>query len=434
MTQPRDVTIVGAGIVGLAAGLSLLRDGHRVTLIDRGPPGESTSYGNAGMIQVDACVPLATPGILRKAPAMLLDPEGPLVVRWHHLARLAPWLIRFAAASRPGRVEEISFALAGLLDHAWDAYAPLLRAAGAEDLFRPTGILYAYRRLETFEAARSEHALRRRRGIPLEELGPSEMRQLEPALTREVVRGVFSPDCLMVRDPLALSRRFADAIFRGGGAILREEVRDIEIGPDGPAAIVTSAGRREVDRLVLAAGAFGKRLAARLGARVPLETERGYHLMLPSPGVALRLPVMAGDHRFGIVPMTQGVRLAGTAEMASLDAPPDYRRARMLGAMARRLVPDLDIQDGAEWMGHRPSMPDSMPVIGIAPGTDRAVLAFGHGHLGLTMAAVTGRLVADLIAGRDGDIDPSPYAPGRFRRPAALMRRTRRRSRSRSRR
>ncbi len=416
MVRPRDVTIIGAGIIGLASALALQRDGHRVRLIDRLPPGEGTSYGNAGMIQVDACVPIATPGILHQVPAMLLDAEGPLVIRWRYLARLAPWLIRFVAASRPGRVEEISFALAALLGRAWQAYRPLIAAAGADDLFRPTGELYVYRRIDAYDNARPAHDLRRRRGMRLEELGPAELRQLEPALARDVVRGVFSPDCHVLADPLALSRRFAAAIRRNGGTFVHETVTGFEAGPDGPVAVLTDRGRYAVDRLVLAAGAFSRRLAARLGARLPLDTERGYHLMLPNPGVALRVPLLVGDHRFGIVPMAHGIRLAGTAELGGLAAPPDYRRARMLGPMARKVVPDLDIAEGAQWMGWRPSMPDSLPVIGLAPGSARCVLAFGHGHLGLTMAAVTGGVVADLLAGRDPPIDISPYRPERFAR------------------
>ena len=219
---------------------------------------------------------------------------------------------------------------------------------------------------------------------------------------------------MRVANPLTLSQRLADAIARGGGTILRETVTDIERGPDGPAAVVTDTGRHEVDRLVIAMGAFSKRWAAKLGARTPLDTERGYHLMLPKPGVALRTPLLVGDHRFGIVPMNHGIRLAGTAELASLDAPPNYRRARMLGPMAQKFLPDLGLDETEEWMGFRPSTPDSLPVIGPVPGSDRAFLAFGHGHLGLTLAAVTGRIVADLIAGRDSGVDLAAYRADRF--------------------
>ena len=414
MSPSRDVIVLGAGIVGLCSALSLQRDGHQVTVIDRLPPGEGTSYGNAGLIQVDGVLPIAMPGILRQVPRMLTDPEGPLVIRWRYLFSLAPWLLRFVAAARPGRVETISHALAALLEHAYASYRPLLAASGAEDLFVPTGELFVYRERAAFEASKPGHEHRRRLGIAMEEVGPSEMRQLEPALSPEIEFGVFSPGCLRVANPLTLSQRLAEAIVRGGGSVLLETVTDIERGADGPSAVVTDKGRHEVDRLVVAMGAFSKRWAARLGARVPLDTERGYHLMLPRPGVELRTPLLEGGHRFGITPMNHGVRLAGTAELASLDAPPNYRRSRMLGRMAQKIVPDLRLDDAEEWMGFRPSMPDSLPVIGPVPGSGRAFLAFGHGHLGLTLAAITGQLVADLVAGRDSEIDRTPYRADRF--------------------
>ncbi len=414
MTPPRDVIVLGAGIVGLCSALYLQRDGHRVTVIDRLPPGEGTSYGNAGLIQVDANLPIATPGILWQVPKMLTDPEGPLVIRWRYLLRLAPWLIRFVAASQPEKLDAIASALAALLDRAHDAYRPLLAQADAEDLFAPTGELYVYRNLSAYEAAKRDHDHRRRYGATLEELGAAELRQLEPSLSPDIKRGVFSPDCLRVANPLTLSQRLAGALARGGGTIRREAVTDVECEAEGPAAVVTDAGRHEADRLVLAMGAFSKPWAAKLGARVPLDTERGYHLMLPDPGVDLRTPLVVGDHRFGIVPMAHGIRLAGTAELASVDAPPNYRRSRMLGPMAQKIVPGLNLEGAEEWMGFRPSMPDSLPVIGPVPGSGRALLAFGHGHLGLTLGAITGRIVADLVAGRDSGFDRSPYRADRF--------------------
>ena len=193
MSQPRDVVVLGAGIIGLCSALSLQRDGHRVTLIDRLPPGEGTSYGNAGLIQVDAVLPIAMPGILRKVPQMLTDPEGPLVIRWRYLVRLAPWLLRFVAAARPGRVESISTALAALLEHAHSSYRPLLTTSGAEDLFVPTGELFVYRKRAAYEASKPDHEHRRRLGIAMEEVGPAEMRQLSSRRSRPTSNSACSP-------------------------------------------------------------------------------------------------------------------------------------------------------------------------------------------------------------------------------------------------
>jgi D-amino-acid dehydrogenase len=385
-----------------------------VTIFDPVPPGESTSFGNAGMIQVEACVPLATPGVLKQVPKMLLDPEGPLVIRWRHLAAFAPWLLRFVAAARPDRVEGISIALAAILEHAAAAHKELARASGAEDLFRPTGELYVYRNESSWRAAREGHDLRRRRGVRLDELTGPEIRQLEPALSPEVKYAVHSPDCLLVIDPLALTQRHAEAFVRGGGAILREKVTDIELAGSGIRAVVTDKTRHAVDAVVLAAGAWSRHLAKRLGVRVPVTSERGYHTMIADHGVGLRMPLLNGDHRFGIIPMRGGIRLAGTAEFAGLEAPPNWRRADMLVPLAQKLIPGLKANGATRWMGHRPAMPDSVPVIGPAPGVANAWFAFGHGHLGLTMAAITGRLVADLVAGRRPAIDLAPYRADRF--------------------
>jgi D-amino-acid dehydrogenase len=411
---PRRIAVIGAGIVGVSCACSLQRDGHAVTLIDPLGPGEATSFGNAGMIQVDACVPLATPGILKQVPKMLLDPEGPLVIRWQHLLAFAPWLVRFVAAATPARVEAISVALAALLEQAAAAHKELARASGAEDLFRPTGELFVYRLEASFRAAREGHELRRRRGVKLEILTGPEIRQLEPALSPDVKHAVYSPDCLLVTDPLALTQRHAEAFVRNRGTILRETVTDIDLGPDGVRAVVTDKARHAADAVVLAAGVWSRRLAARLGVKVPVASERGYHTMIANPGIDLRMPLLNGDHRFGIVPMRAGIRLAGTAEFAGLDGAPNYRRADMLVPLAQRLVPGLRADGATRWMGHRPSMPDSVPVIGAAPGVRNAYFAFGHGHLGLTMGAITGKLIAELAGGRPTSIDLAPYRVDRF--------------------
>ena len=411
----RHFTVVGAGTVGVCCAFALLRDGHRVTLIDRDEPGRGCSFGNGGMIQIGASVPVATPGVLRQVPGVLLDPDGPLVIPWPHLPRLAPYLLRFIAAARPERVERISIAIAALLDGAIDAFRDLLGAAGALDSIASTGELYVYQSEVAYRAARAAHAMRRRRGVWVEDLTADEVRQLVPAITPSVRRGVFLPDCLTATNPFHLTTRLVDAFLRDGGVVLRETLRDIDIAPDRRLTLLTDAGRREVDALVLATGAWSKRWAAKLGARIPMDSERGYHVMLSDPGVDLRVPVLSGDYRFGITPMVGGIRLAGTAELASLDAPPNYRRAEMMIPLARALLPDLRVESRDNWMGHRPSTPDSLPVIGRAPRFPEAYFAFGHGHLGLTLGPTTGKLIADLAAGRPPPLDMAQYAAERFR-------------------
>lgn len=411
----RHFTVLGAGVVGLCCAISLQREGHRVTLIDRLEPGAGTSSGNAGLIQIDAVVPIATPGILSKIPKMLLDPSGPLVVRWRYLHRIAPWLVRFALAARPANVERISIALALLLDRSNEAWESLIGLAGAQDLWRQTGELHVYRRKDAWLAAQASHALRRRRGSPLQDLTVAELRQIEPVLSRDLHAGVFTPTANSVTHPFHLSQRLAAYFRRSGGEIVRDNVRRFTPAADGrPARLVTDTGARDLDALVIAAGAFSKPFAKAAGVRVPLDTERGYHLWLPDPGVEMRRPILAGDYRFGIVPMTGGLRLAGTVEFAGTEIPPYWRRADILGELAAEFVPGLNLAGAERWMGFRPALPDSLPVIGRAPGHRDVYLAFGHGHLGLTMAAVTGALIADLAAGRSPRVDLAPFRPDRF--------------------
>lgn len=378
-------------------------------------PGTGTSFGNAGLIQIDAVVPIATPGILGKVPRMLLDPTGPLVVRWRYLHRIAPWLAKFVLAARPDSVERISMALASLLDRSNDAWLDLVKAAGAQDVWRQSGELHVYRKKEAWDAAQATHDLRRRRGSLLEDLTVEEMRQLEPALSPDLHAGVFTPNANSITHPLHLSEKLFELFRRNGGTFVKDNIVRIENGTDGePAHLVGDGGRQEVDGLVIAAGAFSKPFAKSTGAAVPLDTERGYHLWLPDPGVEMRRPIIVGDHRFGIVPMTGGVRLVGTAEFAGLDLPPYWERADILADLAAPFVPGLNLDGAERWMGYRPSLPDSLPVIGRAPGRKQVYLAFGHGHLGLTMGAVTGQLIADLAADRVPAVDLAPFGAQRF--------------------
>jgi D-amino-acid dehydrogenase len=382
--------------------------------VDRNPPGTGCSFGNGGLIQTGACVPIATPGVLWQVPKMLRDPDGPLIIRWRYLHSLLPYLFRFVGAARPENVERISIALQAILDHAAEAYRSLLAQAQSLHLISKAGELYVYETPESYTAATEWHDLRRRRGVEVVDLPPEELRQLEPALAPIFHKGVFLPNSVKTANPFSLTTALAQNFAANGGEFIQENVEDIVVEDAAPMAIITAGGRRKVDQLVIATGAYSRRWAPQLGAPLPLDTERGYHLMLPDPGVELRVPLISGDYRFGLVPMVDGIRLAGTAELARLDAPPIYDRAERLLKIAQRMLPGLDGRDRTRWMGHRPSTPDSLPVIGRSPRHASVYLAFGHGHLGLTLGAVTGRLIADLVAERTPIVDMRPYDVRRF--------------------
>jgi len=412
--RSKPITVLGAGIVGTCCALALQREGFAVTLVDRDSPGAGTSSGNAGLIQTGTPMPMAVPGLISAVPSMLLDPKGALVLRWRYLPRLLPFLWRFFRQSKAARAEANSIALMSLLDHVADAYKELLAAAGAEDMMRYRGMLFVYRGAKEAAEAGWEMDLFRRRGVRVETLDADEIRQMEPSLDRAYTHAFYLPDCFYTVDPKALTEKLAEAFERDGGIFLKAAVTDIEMGPDGPRALVTEDGTVPVERLVLAAGAFSKPLAAKLGINVPLESARGYHLMLPGETVRVNGPVADGKRHFAVTPMAGGLRLAGMLELASIDAPPNYERAEILMPLAKEMLPDLKGVEAVPWMGHRPAMPDSLPVIERSGRFGNTYFAFGHGQLGLTMGAITGLLIADLATGRKPRVDLSPYRSGRF--------------------
>lgn len=413
----RHCTVLGAGIVGVCTALALQRDGWSVTLIDRDEPGRGCSYGNAGIIHTGGCVPLATPGIVGKAPGMLLDPDGPLVIRWRYLPRLLPWLMRMAAASRPDRAEAASRALAPLSLSARKAYAPLLEEAGAGTLVRARGELYVYRSRATFEAAQWEMNLRRRFGVPVEELEGDAVREMEPALAPAYRYAHYQSASAYTVNPLRLVQSLAALFARKGGRMLRADVRAARPDGTGGALLATAEGELAAEHLVICAGAWSGAFSRSVGAPVPLETWRGYHIMVPHGAVHLNGVVIDGDMHFAVTPMEEGLRAAGLIELASLDAPPNYARADLFIKLAQALLPGFPGEVTSRWMGHRPGMPDSVPVIGRSTQHRNIYFNFGHGMLGLTLGAVSAQLVADLAAGREGDIDMAPYRAERFARP-----------------
>lgn len=408
------VVVVGAGIVGVCCALYLLRDGHRVVLVDRGAPGEGASFGNGSIITEEAVVPVQTPGMARKVPGMLADPLGPLAIRWSYLPRIAPWLMRFLRASSPQQVEQISIALGQLLEGCLKAYDPLVEAAGIGDMIRRSGWVSVYETESGFSSYEPMLELQRRRGVNFEILPAEELRQLAPSLAPIFCRGVFYPDVAHTVDNFRFVQELAAAFVRLGGVIRQQNVVGFEQGEAGVTSVVTEADRIACSGVVIAAGAWSKTLAVMLGSRPPLDTERGYHLTLPHAGADLRLPVYSTERGFVCTPLENGLRIAGTVELGGLEAAPNWKRAEVLYRNASRWFPGLDRRDESRWMGYRPSMPDSVPVIGPSPRHRNAFFAFGHGHCGLSLAARSGELVAALVAGRDPGIDMRPYRVDRF--------------------
>lgn len=414
-TRIRQVAVIGAGVVGMSTARYLQRDGANVTVIDPLPPGRGTSFGNAGGIAATEVVPLSLPGTVRRVPKWLLDPLGPLTIRWSYLPRLAPWLWRFWRAGSLEKVEAASRALASLLAHVYDDYEPLLAEAGIRDILHRRGCISLYQSEESLAHDALEWRLKEERGIRVERLSSDEIRQMEPDLAPIFKTGMFMPDWSHVADPYRVVAGIAEAFLKHGGVTKQGRVASFEIGSEGPVALMTDGGERiAFDQVVIAAGAWSHKLTAMLGSKVPLETERGYHTTLPNPGVTIRRMLHSAEGGFVLTPMSMGLRLAGTVELGGLEAPPNYDRAKVLVTRAKRFLPKLDASGGSEWMGYRPSLPDSLPVISGSPRFANVFYAFGHGHLGLTEGATTGRIVSDLAAGRPPRIDLTPFRIDRF--------------------
>ena len=413
-TERRSVVVLGAGIIGTCVALNLQDYGWRVTLLDPKAPGEGASKGNAGIIAVSHVTPVATPGILRQVPSMLLRHQAPLSIRWRYLPRLAPWLYEFLRASRPSRLPAICDALASLMSGAYEAYLPVLDTCGGRDLLKRQGWLMVYESDSLFARAQEEFDLRREHGVRFDLLNAAEIRQLAPAVSRHVCRGAFFPDCGHTINPHRLVTTLARAVEDRGGTIVRGEARDFAFHDGRVRAVVGTSGKFAADAVVVACGAWSKPLAAKLGSRVPLDTERGYHVTFKAPEVDVSVPIVSGDHRFGVTPMENGLRAAGTVEFGGLSAPPSPYRHELLVNRTANLLPGLQTKSQSRWMGFRPSMPDSLPVMGRAPACPNAYFAFGHGHIGITTGAITGRLVAQQMLGQPTDIDLTPFRADRF--------------------
>lgn len=412
------VAVIGGGVIGVCSASWLLREGFAVTIVEPGGIAGGSSFGNAGCFNPSSVVPMSMPGNLAKVPGWLLDPLGPLSIRWPYLPSIAPWLLRFLQAGSRERVEKQAAALAGLLRDSPGAYRPLVENAGALDLLRRDGHLMVYPTRADFEADSFAWQLRESNGIEYTVLERDALWQLEPTLSRDYQLGVFLPGNGHTVNPQRLVNALADAFLRDGGQIKRARVEGFEHAGGRLSGLRTDAGFLAADRAVVAAGAYSKQFARQLGDSVPLDTERGYHIVVSNPEARPRLPIMDTSGKFVATPMETGLRLAGTVEFAGLEAAPDWRRARNLLKLGKRLFPGLSETYPEDrlsvWMGFRPSMPDSLPVIGYSRRVRDVVYAFGHGHVGMAAGATTGHLVTDLIAGKPPRVPIEAFSPRRF--------------------
>lgn len=406
-----DIAVLGAGVVGLAVTERLLAEGREVVLVDPGDPGMGTSYGNAGTIADYAVNPVGTPDVLRSLPTLLFDRTSPLAIRREALPSLLPWLIRFAFQSLPGPTRRNAAAIAALLQGAGPLWQGLADRIGAKGILQPRGALYLYETPAQRRAAESDMANRRSLGVTVDLLSGPELAQLEPALP-PMAGAAYFPKAIFLNDPGAMMRALATHVTTRAEH-LRAPAETLTRTADG--VVVEGPGfRLHARRVVISAGAHSRRLAAQAGDRVPLDTERGYHVEWDMPAPRLNRPCCPTARGFYLCPMSGRLRAVGTVELGGLSLPPSPHRVAKLVQGARTIFPDLPETPDRDWMGFRPSLPDSVPVIGPSRGGPEVIHAYGHGHLGVTLAPVTARLVADLIQGRPPQLDLHPTRPDRF--------------------
>lgn len=413
MQTPNDVIVIGAGVVGLSAALALQARGLSVAVLDRTGPAAGASAGNAGAFAFTDILPLASPGILRRAPMWLLDPLGPLSVPPAYALQIAPWMFRFWRACAPSRVAASTAAQTALMDLSKAELEPFLQATGTAGMLRKDGNLQVYESDAEFRASLPGWQARADHGIAFQHLDAAGMAALQPGLSPRFVRGTFTPGWYSIADPQLYTLALADRFRAQGGHITVAEV--LALSPAGDGVDLTLAGgTMHAGHVVLAAGAHSHLIAHSLGDRIPLETERGYNTTLPADAFDLRLQITFGGHGFVISRLSTGIRVGGAVELGGLRLPPNYRRAEAMLKKAQSFLPGLRATGGTQWMGFRPSLPDSLPAIGASRASPRVIHAFGHGHLGLTQSAGTARLVADLVTGKPPAIDLTPFSPQRF--------------------
>ncbi|MEP4031323.1 FAD-binding oxidoreductase [Roseibium polysiphoniae] len=413
MTTPH-VHILGAGIIGLTTAAVLVERGCKVTILDREGPAAGASQGNAGGIAWTDVAPLASPGVWKQAISWLADPLGPLSVRPSYSLKILPWMVRFLAASTKSRVQESREALAVLRADALPAWERVWKLTGTHNQVRYNGCLEVFDNEAQFRNSLSSWAEQRDYGIEVRELSGDEVRDREPELSSTVVGGAFVPGWAHMDDPKKLCLSIADWLVAQGVSFEVADVQRVAATNEGASLTLADGSTLSCGKLVIACGAWSRKLTSQLGDPVPLDTERGYNITVPEPGVSLSNFVMLRGHGFVMSPLETGLRIGGAVEFGGLELPPNWQRVDAMIAKAKTICPGLDASTGKRWMGYRPSLPDSLPVIGTSSASEHIVYGFGHAHHGLTEAATTGQQLTALLLGETPSLYLAPFRATRF--------------------
>ncbi len=423
MSAKPHIAVLGAGLIGAASAWELVRAGFRVTLVEPGEPGgqQAASYGNAGWISSHSVIPPSSPGLWKKIPSYLLDPLGPLAIRWAYLPQATPWLLRYIkAGNSESKVERTATALRTLLRDASILHKELAKEAGVGQLVECNGVLHIYRTREDYLADETAWRIRQQQGVVIREIDADELRNREPDLHSRYGFGILVPEAASCRNPGSYVAALVAGSLSRGGTLLHAKAMDLRLRDGRLAAVRTTEGDLVCDHAIICAGAHSKALAAAVGDRIPLDTERGYHATITGSQAGPRTSMMAMDCKLVVNALDTGLRVAGQVEVAGLRAEPNWKRAEILFRHLLSMFPKLSqkapLPQATYWMGHRPSLPDGLPCIGFASATRDVIYAFGHGHVGFGAAPRTGRLIAQLLVGADPEIPLEPFSPRRFAR------------------
>ncbi|MER9654076.1 FAD-binding oxidoreductase [Mesorhizobium sp. M0152] len=409
-----DIAIVGGGIIGICAAAFLAEAGRNVTVYDRTGICEETSSGNAAAFAFSDVLPMAHKGMIRQLPKWLADPLGPLSIPPAYLPKLLPWLIRFWRAGAPEKFEASLAAQASMMKLAEAEWMALLDRSGTRPMLREDGSLELYESEAEFRASLPGWAARERFGIGFRHVEGGDLAALQAGLSPRFIRGTFVPGWKTIADPKLLGKAVWAYAQAKGARFEMARIDRVAADEQGATLTLADGSTRQARHLIVAAGAWSHLLARQIGDRIPLETERGYNTTLPKSAFDVKRMLIFSGHGFVITPLETGLRVGGAVELGGIERPPNYSRSKALLRKAQKFLPGLDPSGGREWMGFRPSLPDSVPVIGRASEGRPVVYAFGHGHLGLTQAAATGRLIRDLVLGQTPPIDLAPFSPQRF--------------------
>ena len=408
----KSAGIVGAGIQGICTGLQLLKKNIPVTIFDRNDPAKMASYGNAGHFSPYAVLQFNRPDILVNIPQMLFSSYGPLALKWNYVPKMIPWMWRFVKNCNEKSMLHTAKYMHQILDLSLDAYDDAFKEIDTTGLIERKGIIYAWTN-ENLKSRNLEIKVRKDLGVKQTLISKKEILDLEPNLQPIFDSGVLFDYAWHARDPYAISKKLFDLFIKKGGKFIKENVTNINQTNSNETTIKTENREYIFEKTVIACGAFSKKLTDQLGEKIPLDTERGYHVHFKGMDHLLSRAVINLDRGFGLTPMNQGMRAVGTVELGGLNNPPSKKRIDYIVRCAKELLPQLD-KHNDEWLGFRPTLPDFLPVLGPSLKNKNIIYAFGHHHLGWTLGAITGKIISGIVAEEKTNLDLSAYSSARF--------------------